>query len=220
MFIKNFDMNASQIKEIISTPYHVKNYLENLKIVHNTLENMIEQYQHTGVNAIKRELYEAGVQLSQKYKDTIKNDISNHVACMSYTLPKFQEPKTNIELYSDDIYDDLFMHADENIDVNSKEGKKTIAKFYIIQKEITDSLEQTRKDILNFEQTLVNFKAAQLETIKNIVLPTLYKSHMSYVKLINKNNVQINLRPETTTVISGKQTVFIPAALKSWLNIE
>lgn len=220
MFIKNFDMNASQIKEIISTPYYVKNYLENLKIVHNALENMIEQYQHTGINAIKKELYEFGVQLSEKYKYTIKNDISNHVACLSYTIPEFQEPKINIELYTDDIYDDLFMYADENVDIKSDEGKKTIAKFYTIQKEIINLLEQTRKNILNFEQSLVNFKAAQLEIIKNIVLPTLYKAHMSYVKLINKNKVLINLKSHTSTIVSGKQTVFIPESLKKWLNIK
>ena len=75
MFIRNFDMNASQIKEIISTPCNVKNYLENLKIIHNSIENMIKQYKQTGINAIKKELYELGVQLSEKYKKTIKNDI-------------------------------------------------------------------------------------------------------------------------------------------------
>lgn len=220
MFIKNFDMNASQIKEIISTPCNVKNYLENLKIIHNSIENMIEQYQQTGINAIKKELYDLGVKLSEIYKTTIKNDILNHEPCLSYTLPEFKEPKINIELYSDDIYDNLFMYVDENINVNSDEGRKTIAKFYIKQKEINDLLDQTRENILKFEQFLVNFKAIELETINNIVLPTLYKAHMSYIKLINKNNVLINLKPETTTIVSGKQTVFIPKSLKKWLNLE
>lgn len=218
-FIRNFDAEATKIKEIISTPANVLQYLENLKIIHSSIENMIEQYQKTGIKSIKKELFEYGVSLSQVYKTTLKTDLPSHVPKSAYSLPIFQEPKFEIELFSDDIYDDLFDYVDENIDVNTAAGKRTIAKFFNIQKEIIKELDETRELIKTFEQTLVNFREAQLLNIKNVILPTLYTAHMSYVKCLNKNPVQINITPYIITIVSGRQTEFIPASLKTWLGL-
>lgn len=216
-FIRNYDVEVAKIKEIIATPANVSEYLENLKIIHNSIENMIKQYKKTSIIAIKKELYEAGVKISQIYKTTIKNDLLTHEPQISYSLPFFNEPKFNIEIFEDDIYDELFNYVDENVDFETREGQKTITKFYVIKNEIENQLDNLRSSIKKFEQNLVNFRDSQIQTIQNIILPTLYKAHMSYVKLINKNKVLIDIAPGISTTISGRQTEFIPKALNSYL---
>lgn len=219
IFIRNFDTEVNKIKEIIKSPSNVANYLENLKIIHNSIENMINQYQYTGLKSIKNELLELGISMSQIYKTTIKTDLSNHVSKFSYTLPNFKEPNLEIEMFSDDIYDILYDYVDESADINSYEGKKIIKKFYKTQNEILIELSDLRKQIKQFEQNLVDFREQQIQIIKNIILPTLYKAHMSYVKNINQNIVQINLSSEISTIVKGRQTEFIPNSLKIWLEL-
>ena len=126
IFIRNFDTEVNKIKEIIKFPSNVANYLENLKIIHNSIENMINQYQYTGLKSIKNELLELGISMSQIYKTTIKTDLSNHVSKFSYTLPDFKEPNLEFEMFSVDIYDILYDYVDESADINSYEGKKII----------------------------------------------------------------------------------------------
>lgn len=222
-FIRNFDVETAKIKEIIASPANVSQYLENLKIIHNSIENMFKQYKITSIKAIKKELYEAGIKMSEIYKTSIKNDLPSHIIQTSYTLPFFQEPKFKLELFEDDIYDELFEYVDENIDISTREGQKMIAKFYVTKNEIENKLSESRQKIVDFEQNLVNFRDSQLQNIKNVILPTLYKAHMSFVKCAskessNKCSIMVDLKPGITITVSGRQTEFIPKTLLSWLS--
>lgn len=218
-FIRNFDAEASKIKEIIASPSNVSEYLENLKIAHSAIENMLEQYEATGIKTIKTELLEAGIEMSQVYKTTIKADLPTHVPELSYALPQLKEPFFSLEMFSDDIYDTLFEYVDENADVNTHSGKKLVAKFYKTQKEILKELDEVREEIQDFEQQLVDFRNLQIQNIKTNILPILYKAHLSFVKTLNKSTIRISLTKETSTVVSGRQTEFIPASLKTWLGL-
>lgn len=221
-FIQHYNNDIKRIREIITDPNKLYNYFDELKNIHQTLENLIDQFVKTSVVIIKQEIYKKILQESVKYQSTLKDDLKiiepeNYFSVVSIPSLDVETP----DFYSDEVYDELLQFYNPNSDPNDKTDQKNARKYKKLLVEILNETNEITSVLMEYQNKVLEYRDLLENYCRNFI-QQVYKAHLSYAKyrLLKKSDV-VNLVFEDESVeISGKQTEIIPKMLKKYLNLD
>lgn len=230
-FVQKIKNQFERLKEIISSPAMVNEYINEAKNIHNSVASDIEEYMHLSEQQIIDDVVKLSKPIIVEYKTKAQQEISKHTIKqnnrLNYTKP---ENEYTIEMMDSSKYDDLYQYVDLTMNPNklTKENRKTIKAFMECKEEILSEFDDTIESIKTFEQHMVNRRQQLYNDAIEKILPQLYKSHLSYVKTQSDSKRTKNNKPKEINIeiknipytINQKQTEFMESMLKKSLFDE
>jgi hypothetical protein len=222
--------SVNQIKDIISKPVMVEKNFDELISIHQSINNMVNEYYSSSISKIKQECRDVLLDYCSKFKTEYAEDLkrldelnktihnsSGNVKCESWNNIVFNECNMfKPELYDEDIYYSL----NENVDINIKQAdlrnpkiKKMIKEYNEIKNEIITELEEFMNDVESFEKNVLKAKNEILrKSMKS--LNVMYICHLNFLdSVIKKKKCSLKVNG---VEVKGKQSEW----LKGWMNDE
>ena len=231
-FEQNITNQLERLKEIISSPHKLNAHLQNVYKIHEAIEKDIENYNKLSSEQIRKDVYELCLPMLEKYrsKSQVQADVKTHTIKQKHDIGNLNFDTYNLEFVDSSIYDELFQNVDITMDKTklTTENKKMIRKYMKLKEEIENEYESLILDIKRYEQNMVNLRQKLLDKCSNDIIPKLYNAHLSHVKQSSQNRKNKVVSDEPIYVdinniqypIKQKQTEFIPAMIKKYLQIE
>lgn len=227
-FVQKIKNQFERLKEIVSSPTMVNNYINEAKNIHNSIASDIEEYMNLSEKQIINDVVELSKPIIAEYKNKARQELSKHKIkqnnSLNYVKP---ENEFTIEMMDPSKYDDLYQYVDLTINPNklTKQDRKTIKAFMECKEDILSEFDETIDNIKSYEQHMVNRRQQLFNDTTTKILPELYKSHLSYVKTQSdskriKNNKPKEINIEIKNIpytINQKQTEFMELMLKKCL---
>ena len=228
-FVQNIKNQIERLKEIVSSPYTVNEYINEAKNIHDSMVNDITEYMNISESQIVNDVVELAKPIIASYKTKAQSEVSKHTIkqnnVLNYTKPRNEY---TIDVMDESMYDELYQNVDLTIDQNNltKANRKTIKNFMECRNEILSEYDDLIDSIQRFEQHMVNRRQQLYNDAVNTILPQLYKSHLSYVKTQADSKRMKNAKPKEITIevqniqhtINQKQAEFMESMLKKSLS--
>ena len=229
VFQQNLQNQINLIKNVIKNPKTLYDKFKDLKCFHQSLVNMVDQYQKVAVERVNNEIYQLAEPIINTYLKKVSGDIKNHRPIYVTKIEKYHKFKEHLDVPSDDGYDELLQYVDLSITGKTAEEKKIIKKFIEKRNEINEEFDELMNQLRDYEQNLVNFRQKEFENVCMNVLPKMYLSHLSemYLALKAKQNGTVN-NDEVQIVVnnmpiritrSDKQSIFLRNCLRTYLGL-
>ena len=224
-----FNESINQIKDIISKPVLVEKNFKNLISIHQSINNMANEYYNASILKIKKSAKDILLKYCDKFKteystdlkrlnelnDLMKIDVTKNKNIKTWNELVFNECNMyKPELFDEEIYYDLNDKVDINIkkeDLKNPKIKKLIKEYNEIKNEIINELDEFMSDIKKMEKSMMRAEG-KIEQKGMKYLDCLYVCHLNFLNsVINKTPCKLKVN---NMEVKGKQSEW----LKGWFN--
>jgi hypothetical protein len=219
--------SINQIKNIISKPNLVEKNFDNLISIHQSINNMANEYYYSSIAKIKKEAEKILLKYCDKFKTEYASDLKRlHELNDTMKIKDNSKIKTwnelvthecnmyKPELFDEGIYYDLNEKVDTTIkkeDLKNPKVKKMIKEYNEIKNEINNELDEFLEDVKSMEKSMMMSKN-KIEEKGMKCLDYLYVCHLNFLdSVINKKKCSLRVNGNE---VKGKQSDW----LKSWFD--
>lgn len=224
-----FNESINQIKDIISKPVLVEKNFKNLISIHQSINNMANEYYNASIVKIKKSAKDILLKYCDKFKteystdlkrlnelnDSMKINVNGNKKIKTWNELVFNECNMyKPELFDEEIYYDLNDKVNINIkkeDLKNPKIKKLIKEYNEIKNEIINELDEFMNDIKVMEKSMMRAEG-KIEQKGMKYLDCLYVCHLNFLNsVIHKKTCNLKVNG---MMVKGKQSEW----LKGWFN--
>jgi hypothetical protein len=229
VFVQKISNQLERVKEIISSPYKLNQHYQTVIQLHNTIESDIIEYMNISERKIVEDVVNLCKPIINEYKNKAIQDIPKHQIKINNVINYNKPENTNIiEIVDPSKYDELYQNVDLSMDPDNltKENKQMIKNYMTCKEDLIAEFDDLIYNIKRYEQNMINRRQQLYNDAINSIIPQLYKSHLSYVKL--QSNMKKNKQQNTNQInveiknipyqINQKQTEFMLSMLNKCLS--